>query len=173
VKQTVFIALGALHGDRPRNMARALEVLESLGLEIEEASSLYETEPVGLPGAGPLLNAAVRAATDRAPEEVMAICLRTEALLGRPDERSMDGPRPIDLDILFLGDSVIDRPGLRVPHPRLHMRRFVLEPLAEIAGGFTHPVLGADVATLLRRCEDTAWVRPVAESGSWWSPRRA
>ncbi len=173
MEQPVFIGLGALHGDRPRNMSRALEALESLGLRIEEASSLYETEPVGLPGAGPLLNAAVRGATDLPPEEVMAICLRTEAILGRPARRSMEGPRPIDLDVLFLGDSVIDREGLQVPHPRLHTRRFVLEPLAEIAAGFTHPVLGVDVATLLRRCKDTAWVRALARPESWWPPERA
>jgi 2-amino-4-hydroxy-6-hydroxymethyldihydropteridine diphosphokinase len=98
----------------------------------------------------------------------MALCLRTEEALGRPRSRPRDGPRPIDLDILFAGDALIERDGLRVPHPRLHLRRFVLEPLAEIAADFRHPVLRVDVATLLDRCEDMAWVRRVASPGAWW-----
>ena len=140
---------------------------------------MYETEPVDLPGDRTVLNAAIEAATDLPPTELLAACLDVERALGRrrpqrPEISSRKtpqvdpGPRPLDLDILLFDDLVIATPALVIPHPRLHLRRFVLAPLAEIAPHLRHPVLGVDVAALLARCADSAWVRAAFPPEAWW-----
>lgn len=150
-----------------------------MGVAIARVSSVYETEPVDLPGDRPVFNAAIEAATGLSPSELVAACLRVEEELGRRrphrinasigrSRRADFGPRPLDLDILFYDDLVLETPALVIPHPRLHIRRFVLAPLAEIAPHLRHPVLGADVATLLARCADPAWVRRAFPPAEWW-----
>lgn len=115
-------------------------------------SRLIETAPVGPPGQGPYLNGAAELRTAMTPRALLATMLEIEARHGRRRrDGELDGPRTLDLDLLLHGDAIIDEPGLRVPHPRMHERRFVLEPLAEIAAEVLHPVANARVASLLAR----------------------
>lgn len=162
MKHRAFLGLGSRDGERSSMITEALLLLAQREVRIEQVSSLYETAPVGLAGDSPLLNAAAEVRTNQGPEQLLASCLEVERTLGRrraPQQPDL-GPRPIDLDILFFDDLVMQSPGLIIPHPRLHLRRFVLVPLAEIAPRLRHPILGQDVAGLLAACTDQAWVRP-------------
>ena len=143
------IALGSNEGDRHDYLRRALLALgEVPGVEVVRQSSVYETAPVGGPaGQGPYLNAVVSLLTTLDPLALLAHLLAIESRLGRV--RSVrDGPRTIDLDLLLYGAVVLDSADLTLPHPRLHERLFVLEPLAEIAPGAFHPRLGKTAAEL-------------------------
>ena len=157
LRPPVFLGLGSNLGDREKNLARGLELLEGRGFSVTARSALYETEPVGGPPQGPNLNQVVRGETDLRPEALLAECLHVEALLGRV-RRERLGPRTLDIDILLYGDLVQDAPRLEIPHPRLHERLFVLIPLAEVGGDVIHPRLGVTIATLRARCPDRSSV---------------
>lgn len=130
---TALIALGSNLGDRARLIAAALERLDRLpGTRVVASSALYETDPIGPPGQPPYLNAAAAVRTSLDPRGLLEACLRIETDLGRVRGERW-GPRTIDLDLLLHGRANIDEPGLRLPHPRLTERAFVLVPLAEIA----------------------------------------
>ena len=154
-------------------MTHALRMLGARGVSVRLASSLYETEPIDLPGERTLINAAVEVASPHSPEELLRICLGVEEDLGRRRATRPDGPdtgpRPIDLDLLLWGGREIRQPGLTLPHPRMHRRRFVLVPMAEIAPHVVHPTLGADMTTLLSRCEDPGRVELWQPPSAWWS----
>ncbi len=153
----VFLGLGSNLGDREATVAEALRRLGERGFETRLRSSDWLTEPVGGPPQGWFLNLVVGGETALAPEPLLAACLGVERELGRV-RALRNGPRTIDVDILLHGAQRVDLPGLVIPHPRLHERRFVLAPLAEIAPGLVHPVFGETVATLLARCPDPSLV---------------
>ena len=146
---TVYIALGSNLGDRRASIDAAIARLDAVpGVRVTRRSSLYETAPVGGPaGQGSYLNAVVEATSTLGPDDLLARLQVIEADLGRV-RTERDGPRTIDLDILLHGDAVLDSPQLTLPHPRLHERLFVLDPLAEIAPGVVHPTVGQTVSKL-------------------------
>lgn len=162
MRETVYIGFGSNLGNRVDFCDRTVTLLSLLPhSQLIAVSSLYETEPVadaGAPGEGWFLNGVVQLETDVTPQSLLEICREIEKSLGRdPDHRS--GPRTIDLDILFYGDRVFQEQELTVPHPRLHLRRFVLEPLVEIEPALVHPVLKQSVRQLLAQLTDQHQVR--------------
>jgi 2-amino-4-hydroxy-6-hydroxymethyldihydropteridine diphosphokinase len=128
-----YVGLGANLGDRERTLRLAIERLGHLdGVAVVGVSELRETEPVGVVDQPRFLNGAVAVDTALTPRDLLAALLDVERGLGRVREGERWGPRTIDLDLLLYGNLVVDEHGLRVPHPRLHERRFALEPLAEL-----------------------------------------
>jgi 2-amino-4-hydroxy-6-hydroxymethyldihydropteridine diphosphokinase len=150
-----YLALGSNLGDREAALAAAIAGLT--GLRSVRTSSVYETEPVGGPPQGSFLNQVLAAETALEPEALLGACLALEAAFGR-ERRVPNGPRTLDVDVLLYGDQVRASPLLTLPHPRLHERRFVLVPLAEIAPDLVHPRLGLAVRELLERCPDRSRV---------------
>jgi 2-amino-4-hydroxy-6-hydroxymethyldihydropteridine diphosphokinase len=166
-----YVSLGSNLGDRGAHFARALAALGALGgTRVVALSPIFETDPVGPPPQGPYLNAAALLETSLPPRALLDALLAIEREAGRT--RSVrDAARPLDLDLLLFEDRVIDEPGLRVPHPRLAERAFVLEPLAALAPACVHPLLGATLATLAARVRDPRAVRPWrGEIPGWRSP---
>jgi 2-amino-4-hydroxy-6-hydroxymethyldihydropteridine diphosphokinase len=147
----VVIGLGSNLEDRESHLAQAILALGELG-DFVAASTFYETAPIGGPDQGPYLNAAVAIDTNLSARAVLERCLEIEAEHGR-ERRERWGPRTLDLDILLYGHEVIDEDGLKVPHPRLHERRFALEPLLAVWPQATMPD-GTPVADLLRGVSD-------------------
>lgn len=145
----VAIALGSNLGDRERCLRAAVATLRR-SLSNIRVSTFHETDPVGVGEQPRFLNAAVIGYTALSARALLASMLDIERQYGR--ERPHPGAaRTLDLDLIFYGDAVIDEPGLQVPHPRFRERRFVLEPLAEIAGAWIDPVSGGSVSELLTR----------------------
>ena len=138
-----FVGLGANLGDREATIREALRLLgERDDVRVEAVSELRETEPVGLTDQPRFLNGAARLETTLAPRALVDVLLETERALGRVRSERW-GPRTIDLDLLLYGEATtLDEPGLTLPHPRLHERRFALEPLAELAPGLEIPGRG-------------------------------
>ena len=145
-----YVALGANLGDRERTLRAAVDALAAEdGIEVVAVSTLRETEPVGVGEQPRFLNGAAELETTLTSRELLARLLAVEQRFGRIRVPGEQGPRTLDLDLLLYGGEVIDEPGLTVPHPRLHERRFVLEPLAELAPGLLVPGRG-DMESLLR-----------------------
>ncbi len=163
-REIVFIGFGSNLGDRLDFCDRAVTLLSLLpASQVAGVSSLYETEPVedgAHPGNGWFLNGVVRLETEIAPHKLIEVCREVEKSLGR-DLEHRDGPRTMDLDILFYGNRVMNDHGLVVPHPRLHLRRFVLTPLVELDPDWRHPVLNRTIKDLLDQLADPAQVRRV------------
>ena len=165
---TVYLSLGSNLGDRKAQIEQAIRALPAAGVRVLRRSSLYETEPVDVPPAtlpgskrshAPwFVNAVVEAQTSLTPHSLLDALLAVERSLGRV-RTLRGGPRTIDLDILSYGDLVLCEPGLEIPHPRMAVRRFVLEPLAEIAPGFRHPAMRRSVTELLAATPDRSDVK--------------
>jgi len=137
----VYLSLGSNLGEREDRLGQAIDILEREGVAVLARSSVYETEPQDVRDQPWFLNMAVECQTTLMPLQLMALLLRVEKEIGRVRHANLRrGPRPIDLDILLFGDAVIDMLQLTVPHPRMLQRRFVLEPLLEIAPNLQHPV---------------------------------
>jgi 2-amino-4-hydroxy-6-hydroxymethyldihydropteridine diphosphokinase len=134
-----YLSLGSNTGDRAANLNSAIARLGQLG-QVVEVSSFYETEPVEFTNQSWFLNCVLALETEELPGQLLHAVLAIEQGMGRRRTEAK-GPRNIDIDILLLGDAVVDEKGLRIPHPGLPARRFVLEPLAEIAPDVLHPML--------------------------------
>ena len=160
--ETVFIGFGSNMGDRLDLCDRAVTLLGLLPhSHLTGVSSLYETEPVRDrtdPGTGWFLTGVVQIETDLTPASLLEVCQEVERALGR-DQEHRGGPRTLDLDILFYGARVIDLSTLRVPHPRMHHRRFVLAPMNELAPEWVHPVLHRTMHDLFTHLDDPSQVR--------------
>jgi len=147
VGETVYLSLGSNLGDREANLRSALAQLEP-ACKVKAASAFYETEPVDVVDQSWFLNCAVAIETELTPGGLLKFLLSIEQLMGRQRLRQK-GPRKIDMDILLFGNRVIEEPGLKIPHSQMHRRRFVLEPLVEIAPAARHPVLNKTAGELL------------------------
>jgi 2-amino-4-hydroxy-6-hydroxymethyldihydropteridine diphosphokinase len=162
---TAFIALGSNLGNRETHFRDALGLLAGIpDTRVIEQSPWYESEPVGYTDQGWFLNGVVRVETALTPRALLQACQGIEDRLGRRRTVS-DGPRTMDLDILFFDDRVVpDSPRLMIPHPRLHVRAFVLHPLTDLAPSWQHPLLQTTVQSLLSVLKDPHRLRPyVAE----------
>jgi 2-amino-4-hydroxy-6-hydroxymethyldihydropteridine diphosphokinase len=142
----VYLSLGSNVGDRAANLRTAINRVSSLG-DVMAVSSFYETEPVEFAAQPWFLNCAVELDTEKMPKQLLAGILDIEREMGRRRVQKK-GPRTLDIDILLFGNSIIQTKGLTIPHPAMHERRFVLEPLAEIAPEARHPVIKRTVREL-------------------------
>jgi 2-amino-4-hydroxy-6-hydroxymethyldihydropteridine diphosphokinase len=152
------LGLGSNLGDRAGHIEQAVEFLRGCGWVLKR-SAVYETTPLGMPGAGLFLNMVLALESRLAPADLLKKCRAYEAAQGRDLEHSHCRDREIDIDILLAAGLVIDTPELTVPHPRLHERGFVLVPLFEIAPKLVHPVKKATVARLLSRLRGQEKIR--------------
>jgi 2-amino-4-hydroxy-6-hydroxymethyldihydropteridine diphosphokinase len=133
LSRTCYLGLGSNVGDREGHLQAALRLLREHGIEIEATSSLYETEPVGeILDQPDFLNAVVRVSTDLEPEELLDLCKAIEVEQGRMMGAPRHGPRPLDIDLLLMGDIALETERLTLPHPEVTARRFVLVPLLEL-----------------------------------------
>jgi 2-amino-4-hydroxy-6-hydroxymethyldihydropteridine diphosphokinase len=146
VHKLTYLSLGSNVGDRAANLEEAIARLEGLG-HVVAASAFYETEPVGPISQPWFLNCAVKLDTEKMPRQLLSSILDLEREMGRRRTQNK-GPRNIDIDILLFGTSIVETKGLTIPHPALHERRFVLEPLTEIAPEVRHPVFKRTIREL-------------------------
>src|SRR6266849_9457353 len=157
----VYLLLGSNLGDRAKNLQDAIAAQGKSGVQVVRVSSVYETEPLDYLDQPWFLNCAVEAETELAALDLLHALRGIETQMGSK-KLVAKGPRLLDIDILLYGNEVIDTPELQVPHPRMHLRRFVLEPLAEIAPTVQHPVSHLSIADLLARTPDKSAVRVAA-----------
>ena len=150
-EHTVYLALGSNLGDRLSNLKQAIAALPPQ-MEVKTKSSIYETMPWGYEGQPKFLNQVIKAHTYLDPEPLLKHLKRLEVALGRK-ESFPNGPRLIDMDILFYDDLVLNSPSLVLPHPRLHERGFVLLPLMEISPDLVHPVNKKSVREMVAQCD--------------------
>jgi 2-amino-4-hydroxy-6-hydroxymethyldihydropteridine diphosphokinase len=154
----VFLGIGTNLGNREKNLSEAISMIrENIG-KVVKASSVFESEPWGFQSENKFLNMVVKIETKLSTSGLLGRILMIEAFLGRVRGEKQYSSRVIDIDILFCEDIVIDEESLKIPHPRLHERRFVLIPLCEIDPEFVHPVLKRSLRELLEECGDKCQV---------------
>lgn len=156
---TVFLGIGANLGEREKTLHQALVFLDNHDkIEVDRVSSVYETAPVGVLDQPHFLNAVARINTQLSARALLDVLLDTELYFGRKRIKKW-GPRILDLDILLYDEAIVDEPNLKVPHPYLHERGFVLYPLCDLAPDGMHPILGQSFASLLKDVNDGAVTR--------------
>lgn len=157
----VILLLGSNKGDRLSYLNSAIKRISSLSLADITSSSIYESEPWGFDTETWFLNCAIKMATLLTPEELINKLLQIELDLGRVRLSKASGyeSREIDIDVIFFGDKIVDNSIITVPHPRMHLRRFVLIPTCDIVPNYIHPVFNKDLSTLLENCEDKSIVK--------------
>jgi 2-amino-4-hydroxy-6-hydroxymethyldihydropteridine diphosphokinase len=165
----VYLSLGSNLGDRAANLKTAIDRLGTLG-KVLAVSSFYETEPVEFAAQPWFLNCVVELDTGEMPKQLLAAILDIEKEMGRRRVKKK-GPRTVDIDLLLFGNSVIKMPGLTIPHPAMHERRFVLEPLAEIAPEARHPVFKRTVRELRDALPPGQTVKRASDGGPRTSDR--
>jgi 2-amino-4-hydroxy-6-hydroxymethyldihydropteridine diphosphokinase len=155
-----YLLTGGNEGDRFLHMQQARTNIELICGQLLLVSSIYETAPWGKTDQPDFLNQVILIDTRFNPEELLKSILSIEENGGR--KRTVkNAPRTIDIDILFYNDLILEKPGLTIPHPRIAIRRFVLEPLNEISPEFVHPVLGKTIRQLLLECKDELGVKKI------------
>ena len=159
----VYLGIGSNLGDRQANMKKALKLLSDT-LQIELASSIYETEPVGYVEQPMFLNAVCRGQTELGPMQLLSLLKGIEISLGRVSSFP-NAPRTIDLDIIFYGSMIMQTPELTIPHPRLEERAFVLIPFLEIAPDLRHPISGESIEDLVARVQGWEGVKKIGKLG--------
>ena len=160
MRQNAYVSLGSNLGDRAGFLLLAVRGMLAAGLDVIRLSSIYETQPVEYTEQPVFLNlvAELRGSTLPTPEQTLARLLRIEFALGRTRDIRL-GPRTIDLDLLLFKDEQRDTEFLTLPHPRLHLRRFVLVPLSELVPNLIHPILQQSISDLVANCEDQSSVK--------------
>ncbi len=157
--KTVYLGIGTNLGEREENLRQAITLIgEHIG-DITRVSSVYETEPWGFKSETTFLNLVVIAETELTPSGLLGRILMIEAMMGRLREGVGYKSRVIDIDILFFGSRIFENKALTIPHPKIQDRKFVLIPLAEIAGDLIHPVFKKNIRELLRECKDKSEVK--------------
>ena len=156
-----YISIGSNIGDKIGNCKNAIELLnEHPQVKVTKISDFYETEPVGYKEQEWFVNCAVEIKTDLNPKELLLLCRTIEAKLGR-EKKIKYGPRTIDLDILLYNNDIIDNTDLKIPHPEMHKRGFVLKPLSDIAADVVHPALKRTIIELLNNLTEEAAVKKI------------
>jgi 2-amino-4-hydroxy-6-hydroxymethyldihydropteridine diphosphokinase len=158
--EKIFLSMGSNLGDRAANLRAAIRSLKLARINVLNISSFYETEPVGYLDQPWFLNCVVEGETNRQPQELLE-SFRAMEMAFHSRKEFVNGPRILDIDILLFGDQSFDTPDLKIPHPRMLDRKFVLVPLAEIAPDQKHPAWAANVSELLAKSTDTSEVRRV------------
>lgn len=153
----VYLALGSNVGRRPANLKKALKLIDECGIKITKKSSVYETKAVSRIKQRNFLNMCALAKTAHSPEKILRAVKLIEKQMGRErvskKRKGYEKPRVIDIDILFYGQKIIKKRNLKIPHPQIHLRKFVLEPLCEIAPNYKHPLKQKTVAELLKNLD--------------------
>lgn len=161
LKKRAYIGIGSNISDKIGNCKKAIELLEkNTNIAIKKTSSFYETAPVGYKDQDWFVNCAVEIETDLKLLSLLSLCQAIESEMGRTREIKF-GPRIIDLDILLYDNDIIDDKDLRIPHPEMHKRRFVLQTLSDIAPDIIHPVLKITIARLLRDVNNGGAVKKI------------